>query len=105
MALGKKQFVRRRPQDPESAKPTMVTQRSTVKVSDTKVTATAPKSLDGTTTKTLVVSDVSHEGQLMSDLRTQDLLREVLYELKHIRLHMEALSGEDLRGDVEYADQ
>lgn len=50
-------------------------------------------------------SGITGGGSLVSDLRAQDLLREVLYELKHIRLHAEALSGENLRGDVEYADQ
>jgi len=105
MPLGRKQFTRRAPQDQEAAKPTRTLQRGTYRVTDSSVASTAPKARDGVTAKTLVVSDVTHEGQLTSDLRTQDLLREVLYELKHIRLHMEALSGEDLRGDVKYADQ
>ena len=54
---------------------------------------------------TLSTSRLREDGLLISDLRAQDLLKEVLYELKHIRLHLEALSGEDLRGDVDYADQ
>jgi hypothetical protein len=103
--LGRKQFVRRRPQDPESPKSTSITQRETLRVSDKSVSASSPRALDGETAKNLIVSDHAYEGQYASDIKVQDLLRDVLYELKHIRLHMEALSGEDLRGDVDYADQ
>lgn len=55
--------------------------------------------------KPLTISEKPQEGQLTSDLQTQDILRDVLYELKHIRLHLESLTGENLRGDVRYADQ
>ena len=105
MSLGKKKFFRRRPQNPDSNKPTRTIQRGVFRVTDRDVASTAPKALDGETSKNLIVSDHAYEGQYASDIRVQDLLRDVLYELKHIRLHMEALSGEDLRGDVDYADQ
>lgn len=105
MPLGKKQFVRKRPQDLESPRSTRMVQSGTFRVSDSKISATSPRSLDGETAKNLIVSDHAYEGQYASDIKVQDLLRDVLYELKHIRLHMEALSGEDLRGDVDYADQ
>ena len=103
MPLGKKQFVRRRPQDPESPKPTRMIPHGTIRVRDSWQWEGA-EDLDGDS-KPLIVSDHAYEGQYASDIKVQDLLRDVLYELKHIRLHMEALSGEDLRGDVEHADQ
>ena len=53
----------------------------------------------------LSVGRTKESGQIVSDLTAQSLMVEVLCELKHIRLHLEALSGEDLRGDVDYADQ
>lgn len=67
----------------------------------------APKAppLPSTWPSSIRADGITGGGSLVSDLRAQDLLREVLYELKHIRLHAEALSGENLRGDVEYADQ
>lgn len=100
MPLDNKRFIRRRPEDPTRPKETRFIQKSPFDVKDQMVAKDSSGS-----TGSLSISTKSYEGQHTSDLRTQDLLREVLYELKHIRLHMEALSGEDLRGDVDYADQ
>ena len=100
MPLDHKRFTRRRPADQKRPEPTRLIQKAPFEVAN----QLGAKDLSGET-GSLSISTKSYEGQITSDLRTQDLLREVLYELKHIRLHMEALSGEDLRGDVEYADQ
>ena len=100
MPLDHKRFVRRRPADPTRPQATRLIQKGPLEVAN----LLGAEDLDGDS-KSLIVSDHAYEGQYASDIRVQDLLRDVLYELKHIRLHMEALSGEDLRGDVDYADQ
>ena len=100
MPLDHKRFIRRRPADPVAPTETRLIQKAPFNITgqlDAKDSSGATASLS--------ISNKGYEGQHTSDLRTQDLLCEVLYELKHIRLHMEALSGEDLRGDVDYADQ
>jgi hypothetical protein len=100
MPLDHKRFTRRRPEDPTRPQETRLIQKAPFDVKDQIVAKDSSGS-----TGSLSISTKNYEGQHTSDLRTQDLLCEVLYELKHIRLHMEALSGEDLRGDVDYADQ
>ena len=102
MPSNKDRFQRRAPADPieRSARISDVTNRISVSV-DGDIQAKDP---DGNSA-TLTVSRLPESGLLTSDQTSQDLLREVLYELKHIRLHLEVLSGEDLRGDVDYADQ
>ena len=101
MPLDHKRFVRRRPEDPTRPQETRLIQKTPFSITGQWDGA---ENLDGDS-KPLIVSDHAYEGQYASDIKVQDLLRDVLYELKHIRLHMEALSGEDLRGDVEHADQ
>ena len=101
MPLDHKRFVRRRPEDPTRPQETRLIQKAPFNITGQWEGA---EDLDGDS-KPLIVSDHAYEGQYASDIKVQDLLRDVLYELKHIRLHMEALSGEDLRGDVEHADQ
>ena len=101
MPLDHKRFLRRRPEDPKGPQGTRLIQKSAFDITGQWAGA---EDLDGDS-KPLIVSDHAYEGQYASDIKVQDLLRDVLYELKHIRLHMEALSGEDLRGDVDYADQ
>ena len=100
MPLDHTRFVRRRPADPIRPQATRLIQKAPLEVAN----LLGAEDLDGDS-KSLIVSDHAYEGQYASDIKVQDLLRDVLYELKHIRLHMEALSGEDLRGDVEHADQ
>jgi len=100
MLLDHKRFVRRRPEDPKGPQGTRLIQKGAFDITG----QLGAEDLDGDS-KPLIVSDHAYEGQYASDIKVQDLLRDVLYELKHIRLHMEALSGEDLRGDVDYADQ
>jgi hypothetical protein len=100
MPLDHKRFVRRRPADPVPPRETRLIQKAPFDITG----QLSAKDLSGSSTA-LSLSDKTYEGQLMTDLRTQDLLRDVLYELKHIRLHLEAMSGENLRGDVDYADQ
>lgn len=100
MPLDHKRFVRRGPEDPIPPRETRLIQKAPFDITGQLGAETL-----GGDTKTLAVSDHAYEGQYASDIKVQDLLRDVLYELKHIRLHMEALSGEDLRGDVDYADQ
>jgi hypothetical protein len=97
-----KRFQRRMPADPvnRNVRVSDVPKRINVSV-DGDIQAKDP---DGNSA-TLTVSRLPEAGLLTSDQTSQDLLREVLYELKHIRLHLEVLSGEDLRGDVDYADQ
>jgi len=101
MPLDHKRFTRRRPADPVPPRETRLIQKGAFNITGQWEGA---EDLDGDS-KPLIVSDHAYEGQYASDIKVQDLLRDVLYELKHIRLHMEALSGEDLRGDVDYADQ
>ncbi len=95
-------FDRRRPHDPpsRSVRVTEVPRRISVSV-DGDIQAKDPEGAPAE----LRVSRLPHDGLITSDGTTQDLLKEVLYELTHIRLHLEVLSGEDLRGDVDYADQ
>jgi len=100
MPLDHKRFIRRRPEDPTRPQETRLIQKSPFNITN----QLGAETLDGDP-RPLTVSDHAYEGQYASDIKVQDLLRDVLYELKHIRLHMEALSGEDLRGDVDYADQ
>ncbi len=102
MPSNKDRFQRRAPADPieRSVRISDVPKRISVSV-DGDIQAKDP---DGNSA-TLTVSRLPESGLLTSDQTSQDLLREVLYELKHIRLHLEVLSGEDLRGDVDYADQ
>ena len=103
MPVDSKSFQRARPHDEKPPQRTIiqgVSPNITVGVTG-DIEAKDP---DGNPS-TLSTSRLREDGLLISDLRAQDLLKEVLYELKHIRLHLEALSGEDLRGDVDYADQ
>ena len=100
MPLDHKRFVRRRPEDPTRPKETRLIQKTPFDITG----QLGAETLDGETSP-LIVSDHAYEGQYASDIKVQDLLRDVLYELKHIRLHLEAMSGENLRGDVDYADQ
>jgi len=103
MPVDPKRFKRARPSDEKPPQRTIVRSLpSKISVGVTgDIEAEDP---DGNTSK-LSTARLKEGGLLTSDLTTQDLLKEVLYELKHIRLHLEVLSGEDLRGDVDYADQ
>lgn len=100
MPLDHKRFVRRRPEDRIPPRETRLIQKTPFDITG----QLGADTLDGDSS-TLSVSTSDGEGQFVSDIRMQDLMRDVLYELKHIRLHLEAMSGENLRGDVEYADQ
>ena len=97
-----KRFQRKAPHDPKNrnVRVSEVPKRIQVSV-DGDIEAKDP---DGNPA-TLTVSRLASDGLLTSDQTSQDLMKQVLYELKHIRLHLEVLSGEDLRGDVDYADQ
>tara|TARA_R100001530_G_scaffold135366_2_gene112403 strand:- start:859 stop:1167 length:309 start_codon:yes stop_codon:yes gene_type:complete len=102
MPVDHTRFKRRRPHDPED---TAVEVLSLGPGAAVRVTGDIEaKDPDGNKAS-LSVSRLSADGQLVSDLQSQELLQAVLLELKHIRLHLEALTGEDLRGDVGYADQ
>tara|TARA_B100001250_G_C19815958_1_gene798421 strand:- start:5675 stop:5980 length:306 start_codon:yes stop_codon:yes gene_type:complete len=97
-----KRFQRKAPHDPENRNVRVSDVPRRIKVSvDGDIQAKDP---DGNSA-TLTVSRLASDGLLTSDQTSQDLMKQVLYELKHIRLHLEVLSGEDLRGDVDYADQ
>ena len=103
MPADPKRFKRRRPQDAKSPEPTII-QGISPNISVGVTGDIEAEDPDGNRSK-LSTARLKEDGLLTSDLSAQDLLKEVLYELKHIRLHLEALSGEDLRGDVDYADQ
>ena len=103
MPVDRKRFRRARPRD-ETPPQQMIVQGLSPGFSVGVTGDIEAKDPDGNPS-TLSTARLKGDGLLISDLRAQDLLKEVLYELKHIRLHLEALSGEDLRGDVDYADQ
>jgi len=84
MPLDHTRFTRRRPADPDAS------------LSGVEASARLTQTSTARTEDDPLRSD---------DLSANALLEQILYELKHIRLHMEAMSGEDFRGDVGYADQ
>jgi len=103
MPVDPKRFKRARPPSEKPPQPTII-QGVSPNISVGVTGDIEAEDPDGNPSK-LSTSRLKEGGLLTSDLTTQDLLKEVLYELKHIRLHLEVLSGEDLRGDVDYADQ